>query len=199
MPHDARSWQSATDADVVRFAVAGDQAAREEIVRRHQAAVFRLARGLTPDGAAAEDVLQETFISALAALPGFRGESSLRSWLLAITRNAAHHHRVRAARFTPRSDDDLSSLAADAGWASTDPEAMIARVQERQQLESAIASLDVEDREVLLLRDVEGVSGEETAAILTLSIPAMKSRLHRARLRLVAQLRKGERHGTPGT
>lgn len=199
MPHHARSWQSTSDADLVRLAVAGDQAASEEIVRRHQVAVFRLARGWTPDDAAAEDVLQETFISALAALPAFRAESSLRSWLLAIARNAAHHQRVKAARFTPRSDDDLGTLAVEAGWASSDPEEMIERIQERQQLESAIASLDVEDREILLLRDVEGMSGEETASILNLSVPAMKSRLHRARLRLVAQLRKGERHGPPGT
>jgi RNA polymerase sigma-70 factor (ECF subfamily) len=162
-------------------------------------AVFRLARGWTTDDAAAEDVLQETFISAFAALPAFRGESSLRSWLLAIARNAAHHHRVRAERFTTRSDEDLGTLAVEAGWASSNPEKMFERVQERQQLESALASLDIEEREILLLRDVEGLSGEETASILSLSLPAMKSRLHRARLRLVAQLRKGERHGPPRT
>jgi RNA polymerase sigma-70 factor (ECF subfamily) len=76
-----------------------------------------------------------------------------------------------------------------------DPEALAGRLETQAMLERALASLGDEDREVIVLRDLEGLSGEETAQALGLSLPAMKSRLHRARLRLLAAVKGGGSHG----
>lgn len=175
-------------------AAAGDPAAFAALVREHQGAVLRYARRLLQDEAAAEDVLQETLLAAHRDLASWRGQGSLRSWLLSLA-----HARARQARRRPLDQperreplESLPELGARAGWgAPLDPEELTARLEQRSFLERALAALPEPDREVLLLRDVEGLSGEETAAALALGLPAMKSRLHRARLALVAELKKG--------
>jgi RNA polymerase sigma-70 factor (ECF subfamily) len=118
---------------------------------------------------------------------------SVRNWFLAITRNAARR-ALRPRREEPGAETEpgLLELGIAAGWGSDDPERNVATAQEAERLALAIASLPLEDREILLLRDVEGLSGEETASSLELSLAAMKSRLHRARLRLVAATKQTE-------
>lgn len=179
------------DAALMRQAAAGDAGAFSEIVGRHESAVFRFARALAGNEGAAEDALQETFLAAWRGAGSFRGESSVRSWLLTIARNAVHRqHRRRVDE--PQQMESLSALGAAAGWGTDDedPERIALRQESRELLLRAFARLTAADREILALRDGEQLSGEETAAALGLSVAAMKGRLHRARLRLAAGVRE---------
>jgi RNA polymerase sigma-70 factor (ECF subfamily) len=90
-----------------------------------------------------------------------------------------------------RDEQPLVELGVRAGWSAEDPEALVARAEDHERLAWAIAALAPSDREVLILRDLEGMSGEETARVLGLELQGMKSRLHRARLRLMGALREG--------
>jgi RNA polymerase sigma-70 factor (ECF subfamily) len=145
-------------------------------------------------GGLAEDVLQETFIAAYQAADRFRGEGSVRGWLFSIARNALRQSK-RKKTDEPVSPDSLESLGLAAGWGAAPTAGFETRLAERDALERAIGSLAEEERDVLLLRDVEGLTGEEAAQALGVSLAAMKGRLHRARLRLAALLREGERDG----
>lgn len=166
------------------------------LVAHHQGAVFRVARRLTGDDASAEDVLQETFISAMEHANQVRPEGSVRGWPLAIARNAALMARRRRVGepivFTPLEDVcEHERLGEEAGFGAVDPEAWMMVIDRRGALDRALGRLSAPEREILVLRDVEELSGEETALALGLTVPAMKSRLHRARLRLLAELREG--------
>jgi RNA polymerase sigma-70 factor, ECF subfamily len=178
------------DPELIASAAAGDRAAFDLLVARHQASVYRFAFMLTRDPAKAEDALQETFLSAWRGAGSYRAEAAARSWLLTIARNAVSRlHRRRAGE--PEDFAPLDELGEMAGWgAGEDPEAAAIRRQDHGRLSRALQSLSDHDREILVLRDLEGFSGEETAEVLGISLPAMKTRLHRARLRLAAALRK---------
>ncbi len=176
------------DEGLIRRAREGDRAALGALVRRHQGAVHRFALTLTHGEAAAEDVLQETFIAATQHLDGYRGEGSFRSWLFTIAKRVWFRSARRRAG-EPARHESLEALGARAGWGAVD-EGFEARLAQREAIANAFARLAEEDREVLFLRDVEGFGGDETAAVLGLSAAAMKSRLHRARLRLAAELRE---------
>lgn len=178
-----------SESDLVARAAAGDHDAFGVLVARHQASVFRLARAVTHSREAAEDVLQQAFLAAWQALPRFRGEASVRTWLLTIARHAAVRRQAAAAR-EPLDDTPLEDLGLQAGWGCDGPEDLAIRSEARATLSRALAALDAEDRTVLTLRELEGLSGEATAALLGVSLPAMKSRLHRARLRLAAEIRR---------
>jgi RNA polymerase sigma-70 factor (ECF subfamily) len=186
------------DADEFRRAAQGDPAARSSLVARHRGPVCHLLQRLTRDDAQAEDLTQDTFITALAHLDGWRGEGTVRGWLLSIARSRwAMAQRSPAARHQPAEDESLEALGLAAGWgAPMDPEALASKLEQRAVLERALGALDVEAREVLTLRELEGLSGEETAQALGVTVAAMKSRLHRARLALVGQFkREGVDHG----
>ena len=172
----------------------GDRAAFDALATRHAGGMQRLARAITGQDALAADVTQEALVAAYRGAAGYRAElGPVRNWLLAITRNAAHR-ALRSCREDLHADlePELLQLGVAAGWGSEDPERTFEALQDAERLVFAIGSLAIEDREVLLLRDVEGLSGEETARSLELTLPAMKSRLHRARLRLLAALREGD-------
>ncbi len=183
-------------SDLPSRAEAVDRSTFDAVVEVHRGAVYRFARHLTQDAASAEDVLQETFITALERSAEFRGEGTLKGWLFAIARNKAWQQR-RLRQGEPSTWEPLESLeelAHDAGYGSPqNPEELTSKVEEHVLLEAALARLPLEEREAVVLRDVEGLTGEETAAALKLALPAMKSRLHRGRLRLVAALRKESR------
>jgi RNA polymerase sigma-70 factor (ECF subfamily) len=178
-----------TDEELLKRTAAGERGAFDELVVRHQAAVFRFARAATEGLAAAEDVLQETFLAAWRAAGTFQGRSAVRTWLLTIARNQSWHHRERAGRI-PVDDVPLPELGEAAGWGDQSPEDAAVRSQRRGRLARALELLGPEEREVLVLRELEELSGEETAAALGIGLAAMKSRLHRARLRLAAELRR---------
>lgn len=189
--------QAPAQDEVMARAARGEASARRELIARHQGAVYRLLRRLARDDAQAEDLTQETFITALEHLGAWRGEGTARGWLLSIARSRwLMSRRGTAARHEPAEDSSLEQLGLAAGWgAPMDPEALASQLEQRQVLERALAALDEEAREVLTLRELEELSGEETAQVLGLSLAAMKSRLHRARLALVATVKKGAAHG----
>lgn len=176
------------DRALLEGVAAGDRAAFTALWRLHQPAVRRFAAVLAGD--AADDVVQETFLQAHRGAAAFRGEGSVRGWLLGIARfSVMRLHRRHAGE--PRDHEPLEALGQRAGWGSDDPERLASLAEDRDRVRAALARLAVEDREVLLLRDVEGLAGEDVAHALGLAIPAMKSRLHRARLRLAAAVREG--------
>jgi len=145
----------------------------------------RFLRGLVGDEALVDDVLQQALLDAYRGAGTFSGAARVRTWLFTIARNAAFR-TIRKTR--PADDETLFELGLRAGWGE-DPETLALRAEEVRTLGRALASLTTEDREILLLRDVEQLSGPETAEVLGTSLAAMKSRLHRARLRLAAALR----------
>lgn len=178
------------DRSLITQAAGGDRAAFGELVRRHQGAIYRLSRALTPSPEHAEEVLQEACVAAWRGARTYRGSGSVRSWMLTLTRNAAlRHQRLRAGE--PPRTLPLDELGARAGWGADDPEQLVARIQSRDALRRALAALSPADQEILILRELEGFTGPEIAQTLDLSLAAVKSRLHRARLRLVAELRGG--------
>ncbi len=183
------------DDHLIARVVGGDAAAFGALVERHGRALLRVARAFTTTDAEAEDVVQETCVSALRAIATYRpGVSSARTWLFAIARNAARQAK-RQAREVPAEDLDelpLPVLGLAAGWGAEAPDLALERAEGRERLAHAIASLSEKDRAILVLRDVEGLSGEEMTEVLGLGDAAMKSRLHRARLRLMAALRAEE-------
>lgn len=170
-----------------------DREAFDAQVAHHQASVFRLARLLTRSQDDAEDVLQQTFLSAWRHRAQFRGDASVRTWLLTIARNIALTMRTRQSR-EPRDTTPLEDLGIRAGWGGPNPEDLAILGERHQRLTAAFARLPAEDREILTLRDLEELSGDATAQLLGVSLPAMKSRLHRARLALAALVREESPH-----
>lgn len=159
---------------------------------RHAGAVHRLLRTLGAGPDDAEDALQDCFIAAWRAAATFGGGESARGWLFSIARNALRRqHRRRAGE--PAEMDSLEVLATLAGWGAGSD--FSARLEVEDELEWALARIPEEERRVLILRDLEGLSGPEAADALELSVPAMKSRLHRGRLHLMAVLGREEANG----
>lgn len=172
------------DARLLQLTAGGDDVAFARFVERHQGGVWRRALALSGQTADAEDLLQETFLAAWRHAASFRGgpSASARAWLLTI----AHHAWQRMGRrsvpvIAVAEEESLEALALRAGWGSDD-----ADDDRRATVQEALSRLTPDDRQLLLLRDVEELGGEEVAALLGLSLAAMKSRLHRARLRLAA-------------
>jgi len=178
------------DAELLRRSAGGDREAFDEFVTRHQDAVFRYLRAMAGEEADAEDAMQASFLAAWHAAEGFRGEGMARGWLLTIARHTLGRQRRRRSA-EPAGFIPLDTLGCAAGWG--DPAAAMAEEDPsggRALLEGAMARLSAEEREVIVLRDLEGFSGEEAAALTGLTVPALKTRLHRARLRLAAELRR---------
>jgi RNA polymerase sigma-70 factor (ECF subfamily) len=174
------------DAALLRAAASGDEAAFAAFMREHHAAVRRSLLAFGGSEADADDALQETFISAWRSASTYTGGANARGWLYAIARNAVRH-QVRRRVGEPEHLESIECLAEQAGWgdiAAPDTESLA-----RETLRDALQRLPVEEREVLTLRELDGFSGEETAALLGLTLPAMKSRLHRSRLHLAAVVR----------
>ena len=152
--------ESTPDPHLIALTAAGDRRAFEHLTERHAAAVLRLATAVTDDPASAEDILQQTFLSAYRNAASFRGEGSARAWLLTIARNAAYRLRAKQGR-EDLMNEPLMTLGRDAGWGSDNPEALAIAAQRRDTLTRALQTLSPGDREVLILRDIEGLSGQE--------------------------------------
>ncbi len=187
------------DQQLLAAAAAGDTTAFDRLVTAHAEALHRFALSLGMRGAELDDVLQESFVSAWRAAANYRGDGSVRSWLLTIVRNAVRQSQRRAvgeqSHWAPlESAESMESIADRAGWGRTDGGAA---ADAHELVTRALAMLTSEDREILLLREIEELSGEQTALALNLTLPAMKSRLHRARLRLAAAVRELERDTPP--
>lgn len=186
--NDART----SDLALIRRTAGGDPFAFESLVRRHQPAVFRFISLLTRDGLDPEEILKETFLAARRTLPRYREDTPVRSWLLGLARQILDRRDPRPRGQIPDAAP-LRELGEAAGWGRpTDDGGRFAeRLYDRGFLERTLAALPPEDREILILRDLEGLSGEEAAAVAGLTEAAARTRLLRARLRLVARLKEG--------
>lgn len=199
----AVSSLAGTDESVlVAQAREGDTTAFGELVRRYENKIFRLAQHITQNREDAEDVLQETFLKAYEHLDQFQGNSKFYTWIVRIAVNQALMKLRRRKTDKSVSIDENIDTGEDtivreiAAWGE-DPEQRFSREELGEILDSAIQSLEPPYRSVFVLRDIEDLSTEETAEALDLSIPAVKSRLLRARLQLREKLtryfkRKGD-------
>ena len=180
----------------------GDTQAFGQLVRRYEGKIFRLAQHVTQNREDAEDVLQETFMKAYEHLDQFKGDSKFYTWIVRIAVNQALMKLRRRKTDKSVSIDDTIDTGEDtvvreiAAW-DENPEEQFSREELGEILDGAIQGLDPIYRSVFVLRDVEDLSTEETAEALGLSVPAVKSRLLRARLQLREKLtrffkRKGD-------
>lgn len=180
----------------------GDTVAFGELVRRYEAKIFRLAQHVTQNREDAEDVLQETFMKAYEHLDQFQGNSKFYTWIVRIAVNQALMKLRRRKTDKSVSLDETIDTGEDtivrevAAW-DENPEQRFSREELGGILDTAVDSLEPPYRSVFVLRDIEELSTEETADALGLSIPAVKSRLLRARLQLREKLtryfkRKGD-------
>lgn len=171
---------------LVERIIQGNYDAFEVVVQKYEGKIFRHLRKMVNDDSLAEDLLQDTFLNAFKGLKSFSGESSLSTWLFKIaTNNALMYLRKRRPQFTPLTeqtytDPDYPFMSASPEFANSPLELLLSE-EGRRLIEDAITKLPPTYRAVILLRDVEGFSVRESAAILDLSTPALKSRLHRAR------------------
>jgi RNA polymerase sigma-70 factor (ECF subfamily) len=177
------------EADLVGFARMGDPGAFREIMTRCNQRLFRIARAVMRDEAEAEDVLQESYTRAFAAIGTFRGDAEIATWLSRIVLNEAHGRLRRRRTIVELHEVETVQESAQlldfpGVTKSSDPEADAARAQIRRILERAVDDLPEAFRLVFILREVEELSVEETAAHLSLKAETVKTRLHRARLRL---------------
>jgi len=183
------------DAELVRRALARDDTAFRIIMERNNRRLYRIARGILRNDAEAEDVVQEAYVNAFTHLDGFRGDSSLTTWLARITMNEALG-RLRRERLAV----DLDTFEAQRTEAqiiqfpqtvtSDDPERTMAQREILQLVERATDNLPEIFRIVFITRVIEGMSVEETADLLGLRPETVKTRLHRARRLVREQLNK---------
>ncbi len=172
----------------------GDREACDECIRQHAAGVYRVALRLVRNSAEAEDVMQETFLNAFKGIHRFDGRASLRTWLFRIAHNAALMRLRRPApEFVPVEDmNDISESGTPVprelfDWRAV-PEREFATAELRSEMERAIEKLPARLRAVFVMRELEGLSTEETASALDLTAETVKTRLHRARLLLREKL-----------
>ena len=179
------------DEELLARAKSGDVVAFEQLVERHQNQVYALALRMMRSEADAAEVTQETFFNAYQGLAGFRGDAAFGSWVHRIAANQAlmrlRHKKVRegaeGALAEPEFTERGSLASQPAEWAKpADAQALDAELG--RAIQQATDQLPEGYREVFLFKDVEGLSYEEIAEALGITVPAVKSRLHRARLAL---------------
>jgi RNA polymerase sigma-70 factor (ECF subfamily) len=200
-----------SDARATEFSLpalrAGDRAEFARLVDAHSPSIYRLALKILGDAQDAEDILQETFLKAYRALPGFEGRSSVSTWLYRIAANEAF-------MLLRRRKPDAGSVSVDEPQPAVDgeqepiqivdwcclPEDELLSAEARRHLDTAVSRLTPALRAVFLLRDIEGLSVRDTAEALNVSEAAVKTRLLRARLNLREQLSAyyGERLAATG-
>jgi RNA polymerase sigma-70 factor (ECF subfamily) len=196
------SFLLADARSVVAQAKAGDPAGFEALYRAFESPVYNLSRRICRTAEDAEDVLQETFLKAYEHLADFQGNSKFYTWLVRIAVNQSLMKlRKRKSDASVSLDDPYDTgeetVTREIAVWDPNPELTYSREEIREILERAIESLPPTFRAVFALRDIEGLSTDETATMLNLSVPAVKSRLLRARLRLREKLtrvfkRKGD-------
>ena len=177
------------DGELATLAIAGRQAAFAEIMRRHQATVFRLARAFLGDADEALDLTQETFVAAHQALARYDGALPMRAWLSTIAVNKCRDHaRKRAVRRFFSFALPIGGEAEAVADAQVPVDDAAADRQELDRVTRAISMLPMNLREPLVLRAVEGLSQAETADVLGISGKAVETRLYRARAKLLEML-----------
>jgi RNA polymerase sigma-70 factor, ECF subfamily len=192
---------SGDDRTLLARAAGGDGEALEALMSRYASRIYRLAHGITRNGADAEEVVQDVFLQVVQKGAGFEGRAALGSWIYRITTNLSLNKRRGKRReletsldeLLPRyradghRDGDRAYLLTD--WSGT-PERELLAGESRRVLEAAIDRLPDHYRAVLVLKDVEELSNDEVATIVGDTVGAVKTRLHRARMALREQLTK---------
>lgn len=198
LPPISRPRSEPGQADLVARLKKGDGTAYEELVGLFELKVYNIARGMTRNQQDAEDVLQDTFMSVFRGISSFKGQCSLSTWVYRIAFNASLM-KIRGRRNDgrlisieenqPRYDETGHRIASLPDWHPRADEILLDK-ELGGQLREAIACLPDEYRAVLILRDQEGLSNEEVGSVLELSVAAVKSRLHRARVAVREQVKK---------
>ncbi|WP_347310980.1 RNA polymerase sigma factor [Defluviimonas sp. SAOS-178_SWC] len=184
---DAAAGPATAEADLVALARSGSEAAVRELIRRLNPRLFRVARGIVPSDAEAEEVVQESYLAAFTRLDQFGGASTFSTWITRIAINAA---LMRNRRTHPQEDydtvteTDTSHVLAFPGQRPEMPDAALARAQIRSLLERAVADLPPDLRLPFLLHHAESMSIKDIARDLSLNAITVKTRLFRARRRL---------------
>jgi RNA polymerase sigma-70 factor (ECF subfamily) len=184
-----------SDQSLIEKVRGGDYQAFEFLVTRYEAKVYRLAIRMLRNPQDAEDALQETFLQVFRGLAGFEGRSQFSTWLFRLATNVClmriRHRETEPSKLLPL-EDYLPKLEEGEGlsmvdWADRPEDALLSK-ESREQMMGALDKLPPEYRAVFILRDIEGFSNAETGESLGISIAAVKSRLHRARLALRGML-----------
>lgn len=173
----------------------GDKSAFDELVGKYEGRLYNFGLKVCKNVRDAEDLVQETFINVYKSLGGFRKEAKLKNWVFSIAANACRTIR-RKSRFAPETElsfeefipSDHSKIENRPGWASAPVEQLL-NSELSSKIKEAVNALPDRYKLVLVLRDMEGFSTEETAAILSISPQNVKVRLHRARLFLREELK----------
>jgi len=177
------------ESSLVAQAKAGDQAAFSELVTQYERKIYRLAKNITRNDEDAEDVLQDAFLKAYTHLDNFKGDSKFYTWIVRIAVNEALMRlRKRKTDRTVPLDEPVElgeeTVAREIAVWEDNPEQRYSKEEWRTILDAAVDNLKPDFRTVFVLRDIEELSTEETAETLGISVPAVKSRLLRARLAL---------------
>jgi RNA polymerase sigma-70 factor, ECF subfamily len=180
--YDGELSVEATDQELVARCREGDPVAFGMIYQRHERAVYRFAYHMLGDPDEADDIKQDTFVKAFRTIPGFRGDCSLLTWLLKVTGNLCRDKRKSQARRGETAIlPELEATLCDTSERGSDP----ARQAERRFMRSAVhrvlGGLPEAQRELIVLRDLEGLSYQEIADVLGCSVASVKLRLFRAR------------------
>ena len=182
------------DAELLRRLRAGDEQAFVALVERYNGSMLRLAASFVPSRAVAEEVVQDTWLAVLRGLAAFQGRSSLRTWMFTILVNRARTTGTREQRTIPFADTgpvvDAARFGPDGAW-SAPPEHWIEEAEDRieaeklaELLKALVGGLPDRQREVVLLRDVEGMSSAEVCQVLAISEGNQRVLLHRGRGKL---------------
>jgi len=194
---------SLSDEDLVTQAKAKDYNAFEELMKRYEKGVYNLALRMTKNAEEAEEILQDTFFSAFRNLDGFREESSFKTWIYKVATNYALMKLRKKKQFSKVFLDEPLQVEGEeiprdiADW-SRNPEDLYEKRELRRILREAVDSLPEIYQTVFWLRDIDGLSNQEVAEILGLSLPAVKSRILRARILMREDLSKYFKDGKSG-
>lgn len=179
---------------------AGDEGAYRRLVRRFHGTLVAVASGVIGSRAQAEEVVQDTWLAVLRNIAGFEGRSSLAAWLYTIALNRARTRIGREARLVALPGEEAPAPDPDAFrsnghwaeaprlWDVLDPERMLAGRQLWDHVQEAIATLPAGQRAVIVMRDIEGLPGEEICALLSITPENQRVMLHRARTRIRAAI-----------
>ncbi|MBN2089319.1 sigma-70 family RNA polymerase sigma factor [candidate division KSB1 bacterium] len=183
---------SFSESELIERAVKGDRQAQAEIVYQHEKMVYNLALKLVGNPEDAENILQETFLKILESLHTFKGGSALSTWIYRIATNfALMHLRTKKRNFVSIDEyplDEKRDFSHFFKVTDVDPLKDLLNTELKENLQAAIDSLPPKFKTVFILKDIEGLSLKEISTMLKISLPAVKSNLHRARLFLRNQL-----------
>lgn len=192
MPLDLANWENTSDEELIRLIRSGDAALYEILMRRYNQRIYRIALTILRNDTEAEDVMQEAYVRAYQHLGDFAGEAKFSTWLTKI----AVYEAIARARSQAKTSESNSRSAASVGIMDTlksdvrDPERQTYDHELRLVLERAIDTLPDNYRSVFVLRVVEGLDVNETAAALELGVETVKTRLHRGRALLRKELER---------